>query len=343
MKMQNQRPSTQIDTVQHISGNWQFKSLGKFITAVLSAIIVATNLNSAMADTDWRNDIGTFRIGIVANNNASGVIAKIEPFRLAIAEALGLNVEIFTAKNYTALINAQTTSRIEYAIYSASAYATAWQICECVEPLVLPKSADGSQGYNSIIISSEKGPGDISQLASANLAGLSQSSFAGSRFAVFELESQNIKLPEKIKFSDSGETAIQKFVEGEYNALIGWSSLTGNPTIGYSQGTLNLVAAKNGGKIIPYRMIWKSSVIPNRPHVIKKSLAGEAKTLLRNALTRMYDSDPVAYDSIEPVFGGGFVAARHGQFLPVIEYVKSLLPDDADNKAGGRQPVEKID
>ncbi|MCF6322128.1 MAG: PhnD/SsuA/transferrin family substrate-binding protein [Rhizobiaceae bacterium] len=345
--MQNQIPSTQIDTVQHNSGNRQFKSPENFSILIMTAVMVAVAyvglLTSAMAQTDWRKDVGTFRIGIVASNGNSAAVAKVEPFRLAIAEALGLNVEIFAAKNYTALINAQSSARIEYAIYSASAYAAAWQVCECVEPLVLPKSSDGSQSYNSIVISAENGPEDVSQLASAKLTGLSQSSFAGSQFAIFELGTQNIELPEEISYSESGEVAIQKFVEGEYNALIGWSSLTGDPVTGYSQGTLNLIAAKNGGKIIPYRVIWKSSAIPNRPHVVRKSLASEAKTLLRNVLTRMYENDPVAYDSIEPVFGGGFVVARHGQFLPVIEYLNSLLPADVEEKRDSEQPDEQVD
>ena len=230
-------------------------------------------------------------------------------------------------KNYRILINAHVAARIEYAIYSATAFATAWKMCECVEPLVLPKSSDGSDTYNSVVIASEDGPKSEEELATATLTGLSKSSFAGFRFAAFELANIGIELPDNIKFADNGEDAVSQFVAGKYNALIGWSSLNGNPTEGYSHGTLKLVAELNGGTSLPYRIIWRSSAIPNRPHVIRKSLAGEAKSLLRETLIRMFESDPIAYDSIEPVFGGGFVAARQGQFLPVIKYVNSLVPD----------------
>lgn len=280
----------------------------------------------APAQADWRKDIGTFRVGVVAKGNLDDTYAKIEPFRLAIAEALGLNVEIFIARNYRTLINAHVAARIEYAIYSASAYASAWKNCECVEPIVIPKSYDGAESYKSVIISSDNGPKNLTDLAGSKMTGLSKSSFAGHKFAVFELESKGISLPEKIDFSSSGEDAISKFVSGKYDTIIGWSSLSGDPGEGYSSGTLKHVAELNGGKSIPFKIIWESSAIPHRPHVVRKNLAGEAKILLRDTLSAMFDSDPIAYDSIEPVFGGGFVVARHGQFLPIIEYVNSLVP-----------------
>jgi phosphonate transport system substrate-binding protein len=294
------------------------------ISILLSIAIGFSSISPTRAD--WRTDIGTFRVGVVAKGNLEDTYAKIEPFRLAIAEALGLNVEIFIAKNYRTLINAHVAARIEYAVYSATAYASVWKSCECVEPIVIPKSYDGAESYKSVIITSDNGPKKMTDLAGSKMTGLSESSFAGHKFAVFELKSNGIPLPENIEFSDSGEDAISEFVSGKYNAIIGWSSLSGDPDVGYSSGTLKLIAEQNGGTSIPYKIIWQSSAIPHRPHVVRKNLAGEAKILLRNTLSAMFDSDPVAYDSIEPIFGGGFVVARHGQFLPILKYVNSLVP-----------------
>ena len=315
--------------------------ISRFLQILLFATIAATP-----AKADWRQDIGTFRIGIVAGDDVQGTYARVEPFRLALAEALGLNVEIFAAKNYRILINAHVAARIEYAIYSATAYATAWKMCECVEPLVLPKSLSGENNYKSIIIAADGGPQNLDQLVGAKLTGLSANSFAGYKFAAFELAAAAVKLPDDIQFAPSGEQAVQQYLAGDYNALIGWSSLSGDPQAGYSLGTLKLIAELNGknkadrsqaGLAAPNpvigRVIWQSSAIPHRPHAIRKTLAAEAKTLLRVVLTRMYETDPVAYDSIEPVFGGGFAAASHSQFLPIIAYVNSLAPLKKDAEA----------
>ena len=77
------------------------------------------------ASADWREDIGTFRVGIVAEPGAGNTIAGLAELNDAFSKALGLKVEFFVARSYAALIDAQASSRIEYAIYSASAYASA--------------------------------------------------------------------------------------------------------------------------------------------------------------------------------------------------------------------------
>src|SRR5205085_1730708 len=71
-------------------------------------------------------------------------------------------VEFVVARDYAALIDAQASARIEYAIYSATAYATALQRCGCVEPLVAPVDTDGAAGIRSVLLTRD---GKLSGLA----------------------------------------------------------------------------------------------------------------------------------------------------------------------------------
>jgi phosphonate transport system substrate-binding protein len=103
---------------------------------VLCVVAACLVIPASPASAGWREDIGTFRVGIVAEPGAGDTIAGLAELNDAYSKALGLEVEFFVASSYAALIDAQVSSRIEYAIYSASAYASAWQRCECVEPLV---------------------------------------------------------------------------------------------------------------------------------------------------------------------------------------------------------------
>ncbi len=89
---------------------------------------------------------------------------------------------------------------------------------------------------------------------------------------------------------------------------------------GLSPGTLGQIAGL-GDSAFAAKVIWQSSPIPYRIHAVRKTLAGEAKTILRSLLAGMFDLDPVAYDAIEPDFGGGFVAARQSQFAPLVRHV----------------------
>src|SRR5690606_4354540 len=99
----------------------------------------------------------------------------------AFTKALGLKVEFFVARSYAALIDAQASSRIEYAVYSASAYAAAYRRCACVEPLVAPTGEDGSIGIRSVLIAKDGRLRSVTDLAGHRIALLPPDSIAGHR------------------------------------------------------------------------------------------------------------------------------------------------------------------
>jgi len=80
---------------------------------------------SSSARADWRDEIKVFRVGIMTGPNAAYRLVQFEPFRAYLEAKLAVPVEILPAPDYRALIDAQATSRVHYAIYSASAFATA--------------------------------------------------------------------------------------------------------------------------------------------------------------------------------------------------------------------------
>ncbi|TIR66731.1 MAG: phosphonate ABC transporter substrate-binding protein, partial [Mesorhizobium sp.] len=86
------------------------------------------------AHADWRADIGTFRIGIVAEPGGGNTVPGLARLTDAYTNALGMKVEFVVARDYAALIEAQASGRLQYAVYSALAYATASVRCGCVEP-----------------------------------------------------------------------------------------------------------------------------------------------------------------------------------------------------------------
>lgn len=286
-------------------------------------------MSFTFAQADWRQDIGTLRIGIVAGGNVSHTVVQAEPFRLAVQEALNVPVEIFGARDFPALIRAHSDGRVEYAVLSATAYAAVHVICKCVEPSVVAKASDGTTSYKSIIITRKKdGFSSVAALKKKHLIALSKDSIAGHSFALFELaKSGNNFLQEgaKVSFGTKYEPAINLFLDGKGDALIGWSSFTGEQSKGYSRGTLKDLAAIKGVSLSDYRIIWQSSDISHNVHSVRKNLPGEAKTIIRELLSKMYEEDPVAYDSIEPYYSGGFSIARQTLFIPLIKFAKEPL------------------
>ena len=294
------------------------------LLAIMWLMIFAGSYGNSKAD--WRTDLGIFRIGIVVGEDVDGTLARVEPFRLALAEALGMNVEIYPARNMSSLIEAHRGSRIEYAIYSASAYAATWILCECVEPLVLPLAVDQTSKFRAVIISGPSGPRNLSSLKIENLAIPRSRGVGAYEIAIYELEKQGVfvKGGSEGKVMSS-EQAVNGLLEGRYGALLGWSSMTGDSFSGYSRGSLRALAEANGREAAGYTIIWQSLDIPHSPHAIRNNLSSEAKRILRETLQQMFLADPSAYDSIELEYGGGFEIARHGQFSSVLDFVRAKM------------------
>ncbi|MDP3896520.1 MAG: PhnD/SsuA/transferrin family substrate-binding protein, partial [Mesorhizobium sp.] len=159
-------------------------AIGRLLAASFVAVL---GLAILPARAGWREDLGTFRIGMVAAPGSGPVIEGAAAVRNAYATALAMPVEIFVARDYGALIDAQASSRIEYAIHSSSSYAAAFRMCGCVEPLVAPVSEDGSQGIRSVLIARAGGPGSTADLSTARIAFGPRDSTASYRLPLAEL------------------------------------------------------------------------------------------------------------------------------------------------------------
>lgn len=292
---------------------------------------------SSFASANWRSDIGVFRIGVVIDASRAGSLDLLEPFRMEIAESLGMDVEFFPARDSINLINALSADRIEYAILSSSGYALATVRCACVEPLVIPRSSDSTDGYYLVAIGKRESVRSVENLLSKQVAALSADSIIGEALIRYLLLS-NIKNTDlnSLDFQKrpSSEETLTAFTNGEFDVLFGWSSLSGDPAIGYSRGTLNMIGKSNPAILSELEIFWRSSQIPHRPHVIRKKLPGEAKTILRDTLVNLFERNPVAYDAIEPHYAGGFTAARTDRFKTLVDFIQSYSePDDADEAA----------
>jgi len=301
--------------------------------AVLKAIATFSLLGALLflatisAKADWRDDLGTFRLGIVSQGNSASTVARVEPFRLAVQETLGVNVSVIPFSNLLSLISAHSDGRIEQAILPATAYAATWQACECVEPLAVTKAFDQSSEIRSIIVvRNDSAITSPSALAGKKIMALSENSLASYGYPKFALAVSGTDLSAQnteFVFAETARDAIVRFLAGEGDALFGWTSRVGDAAAGYSRGSLKRLAELNEGTTNGYRTIWASEPIPHRVHSIKKSLNGEAKTLLRDLMFGLNENDPIVYDAIEPIYSGGFAAIKQSAFNSLVEYVKS--------------------
>ena len=293
---------------------------------IRSALRLATAgclvLTAGIALADWRDDIKVFRVGVPVGENAAYRLRQAEPFRRYLEDRLGVHVELFPAISYDALIEAQSSDRVQYGIYSATAFASAEIMCDCLEPVAVPTAEDGSTGFHAVLVArADSAVHSLTDAKRARLAVGPEGSVTGRLvpFAAFAASG----IDPRTYFSaliDTGspEDAVAALLLGEADVALGWSSLEGVADAGYGSGVFTKMVADGTLAMSDIRLIWQSEPIPYGPHAIRRDLPSELKALVAEAILAMPSDDPEALDAISLSGGGGMVAADHAMFAALV-------------------------
>ncbi len=284
--------------------------------AVLIAIALCLLGNVPAWGADWRQEIGTFRVGMVAPS--APTTAGMEALRRSYSAALGMPVDFFIASDFAQLIDAQATSRVEYAIYSATAYATAAELCQCVEPVVAPKDVDGAVGHPVDPVGAKRRDCQRVRLAQGQTRRAGKRRCFGLACAALLLSSQGLTLrgdEPYITVAPSVLDAEAIFARGDAGAMLGWERVASSGEALLQGGTIDRLR-RAGVDIGGLQRVWVSPIIPYGPHVVLKDLDPEAKRILSSYLTGLHAADPQAYDLLSGGHSGGFVAVDDSNYAP---------------------------
>lgn len=288
-------------------GKGAISATGRALRTCLAALAVLSAAPPALAD--WRDDIGTFRIGIVAEPGGGNAVPGLARLTDAYTNALGMKVEFVVARDYTALVEAQASGRVQYAVYSALAYAAASERCGCVEPLVAPVDADGAVGIRSVLVTRDGRIPDLAALALHKIAAAPVDNVGGSLLPMAGLSADGVKVAEDAPFltrAASATAAEAMLLDGEADGLFGWEPADAEGRPGNSGGTLARLEAA-GIPRASLRVLWTSGLLRYGPHAVRSDLDPEAKRRLTVFLTNLKSLTPDIYDLLESTHSGGFV------------------------------------
>ena len=268
-----------------------------------------------------------FRIGMLAEPGSGNTVAGLNLLKEAFAGVLGREVEFLVAQGYPALIDAQVSSRIDYAVYSASAYALARERCDCVEPIVAPLDEDGSTGIRSILVTRNGALASASDLDGRRIALLPPESLAGHQLPLASLLYEGRALSGEEGFfvqAESAEAAEAMLAQGQVDAMFGWELAgSGEAGKGAEGGTLaRLVAA--GIERSELGVVWRSEILRYGPHAVSSSLDPETKGRLAAFLTGLKEARPNLYETLETHHLGGFVPVSEADYDPALAVVRML-------------------
>lgn len=295
-----------------------------------SAQSSGTNQNtSAEIKSDWRKKIGTFRVGIVGGSKAVIKTKQAQPFRLALEEALGMPVEIFAAQDYASLADAHAQSRVEYAIYSATAFSSAWVKCKCIEPIAVPRAADGTYAFRSVLAVRSKKYASLSSLKGQPIAVPGKTSFSGHIFPKRELIDQGYDLDDadwNLSFHKTSKQALRDFVSGEAQALFSWMPHSYDQAdTGQNEAYRGLYRNLDSKLHDATRIVWQSDPVPHGPHAIRTNLPQQAKQIIAWFLDGLFLKSPRAYSAIEMSLQGGFTPVTLKLYQPLIDAIEKPI------------------
>jgi phosphonate transport system substrate-binding protein len=288
----------------------------------LAALALALAL-PASGHAGWREDMKTFRVGMIERQGSGQAVPGLSTLKRSYSMALGVPVEIFVARDYGALIDAQAAGRVDYAIFSTTAYAAAQLLCSCVEPVVAPVGDDGTIGVVSVLVTRDGRLPGLTGMAGHRVAIAPQDSVAGSMLAEFDLAGQ-IGLtgtePYLVR-AESASAAEAMLVAGSVDAVFGWALEAGQEGPDVAGGTIErLVSA--GLDRSSLAVVWRSQPLRYGPHALRQGLDAEVRTILVRFLTGLKGFQPDVYDLLETDHGGGFVEVGLQDYSAAVDMVR---------------------
>ena len=304
--------------------------LAPVVAAVLGLAVAAAPAAAAEGgDAPRVAKARPLRLGFVAAARPTDAVDRVEPFRLRLADTLGVEVRAQRYADERALIEAFADGRVDYAPLSASGYAMAWRRCGCVEPLAAPRAADGSAGWRIVVVVPTSSPLEkLPALAGRRLAVADESSIGGHRLALHMLEAQGLKgaAAPRLETVAGPRAALAAVIERRVDAAVAWSTLEGDVAEGYGRGTLHDMVAAGEVSMADVRVLWASPMLPHGPHAVRSDLGEGPKRRLRDMLVDLDEVDPDAYEAIEPVHAGGFLRVGHPAYVPFVDLVTPVDP-----------------
>ena len=262
----------------------------------MQKLLTATALVALTATSALAQEIKEFNIGILGGENAQDRLTSNECFRAKLEAELGVPVKLFTPADYDGVIQGLLGGTLDYAWLGASSYAKI-QLTdpEAVEVKLTKQNLDGSTGYYSIgftrkdtgITSMDGAKGKVFAFADPN-------STSGYLVPGAELTAKYGKLEDyfsEVKMSGGHEQTIVGVANGDFDAGVAWADGLGNWEDGYNSGAFRKAADAGLVDMSNLVEIWRSTLIPEGPMVVRKALPQDVKDKVTAITADLWETD----------------------------------------------------
>jgi phosphonate transport system substrate-binding protein len=309
------------------------RSLLKTATAVLFGAAAALSINTASADDyigGWQKDFPVVNYGVISVETATDNLKSQKKFVDYASKELGVEFKLFTAAEYSGIMNGLVAGQVQVGWLGASSYASVWQNCKCVEPIAGAQDVAGGMGYNSVMIVKADSPYQkFEDLKGKTVARNDANSTSGFTIPTYSWAQMGTPIDSYFNSPLSGghQQTVTGVLNGTFDAGFTWT------TVNDGFGALRKMIDKGMLKRKDIRVIWTSPLIPTPPVVIMSSLPQAMKSDLIKLFLRLEENDPAVAEAVAQGKTLGMQRVYHEDYVTVMEAKKWLKANRKKKKS----------
>lgn len=263
------------------------KSLLKTWAVVLAAVVLVL-----VGKTGIVNAEEALRMGLIPAENNEEMVQRFEPMRVYLEKKIGRPINVFTATDYTGVIEAMRKKRVDIAWFGPLSYVLAEQEAGAEAFAVGVRKSTGKSTYRSCFIVPGDSPAkSLKDLAGKNVAFVDPASTSGGLVPTYLVKKETGKMPREFfgKFIYAGShDAVEMAVKNKTVDAGADNDITYNKML--DKGLIT----KETNRILLY-----SDPLPGSPLAYRSDLEDALKQKIRDAiLYAHYDIDVTGYGEL---------------------------------------------
>jgi phosphonate transport system substrate-binding protein len=305
------------------------------LNTVVAGLFGAAALSASTASADdyiggWQKDFPVVNYGVISIETATDNLKSQKKFVDYASKELGVQFKLFTAAEYSGIMNGLVAGQVQVGWLGASSYASVWQNCKCVEPIAGAQDVSGGMGYNSVMIVKTDSPYQkYEDLKGKTVARNDANSTSGFTIPTYSWAQMGTPIDEYFNSPLSGghQQTVTGVLNGTFDAGFTWT------TVNDGFGALRKMIDKGMLKRKDIRVIWTSPLIPTPPVVIMSSLPQAMKTDLIKLFLRLEENDPKVAEAVAQGKTLGMQRVYHEDYVTVMEAKKWLKANRKKKKS----------
>ena len=298
----------------------------------MKKLIAAALATTALCSAASAQEITEFRLGILGGENAQDRLASNQCYADKIAEALGVEVKVFTPADYNGVMQGLLGGTIDAAWMGASSYAGTYIADpEAVEPVLVKQNEDGSIGYYSIgFARADSGITSLDDLKGKNFGFGDPNSTSGYLIPSIEIDAAGYSMEPGSYFGDvvftgGHEQTIVAVNNGDVDAGVTWADGQGAWEDGYNSGALRKASDAGLVDMNDLVQIWQSKIIPEGPFVLRKALPQDVKDAVTELTANLWEEDPDCAYGVAAGDAKDFIPVTHKEYESIVSARRSKI------------------